>query len=757
MMNQKRKRITALMIVLAMLFMIMPASTVKAEQTTDAIDSVVDDPNENGVATVADGEIVTTSVGNTQYIYIAEGRQMLVSSFFNSQVDDNTAIIADAMDSSVASVQKYTETGGTENRYYVLITGITANKETKFTLKNGTTTKTYTVRVFPASTQNNTATRDENNKLFVSYFKISLKQGLQMPKDSGLYFALNGGELYPFENTNESPYVIDQGVVGRFTYMYFFAPGKENALVGMSASGTMGNFYVLDEESAKKDGQNSIWWDVGNTPLGNGSITEDALEKLFSAALEKGCNSVAFMNRRNALDLTSEFSFITQELPKVSTSLRYRKKGTESWIAYPEDGNVELSIGDELEYTFTIDNLDTAQDSTQDKTKVIFSDIVLKCDPLTDFGFTITEEEIKEASANTKSISKVFQYTISENDLRYYTGGKLTLNLTLSYSYSSSFCKKGSFTDIKRVDIRCAIQGLVSYDWGDLPKELSQGLTLPQGAVIENIYKNNSYIIGKIEGQPEDGLLKVEVKDEYGKYPIRTYQFAKWVYKDKNEKEHEIDAGADFPKEYNETSLLLEAKWTVTDIPKCEVKFQWVYGESNGTETTKKYYPNQTFFPESLRHPGYVQITGNGSYSFIGWFADSAGNKPLDKPMTVTENTTIYGIWKKSGTITFKVENGFSQPCLFHVEGPNLSVNLYVIAERPVTLDGLVVGGTYTITALSGWAWRYDYDKDNVKTITVDEKNWEYTFSHKINKIKWLDKDVYNSFLFKPNEEVEQK
>lgn len=754
--NQNRKRITALMIVLAMLFMIMPASTVKAEQTTDAIDSLADDPDENGVATVADGEIVTTSVGNTQCVYIAEGRQMLVSSFFNSRVDANATIITDATDSSVATVQKYTETGGTEDRYYVLITGVTANKETKFTLKNGTTTKTYTVRVFPASTQNNTATRDDNNKLFVSYFKISLEQGLKMPEGSGLYFALNGGELYPFENTAESPYVIDQGIVGRFTYMYFFAPGKENALVGMSASGTMGKFYVLDEESAKKDGQNSIWGDVGNTPLGNGSITEDALEKLFSAALEKGCNSVAFMNRRNALDLTSEFSFITQELPKVSTSLRYRKKGTEAWIAYSEDGNVELSIGDELEYTFTIDNLDTAQDSTQDKTKVIFSDIVLKCDPLTDFGFTITEKEIKEASAGTtKSISKVFQYTISEKDLHYYTSGKLSLNLTLSYSYSSSFCSKGSFTDKKQVNIFCAIQGLVSYDWGDLPEELRQGLTLPQGAVVENI-KNTSYKIGKIEGQPEDGFLKVEVKDEYGKYPIQTYQFAGWVYKDKNEKEHEIGAGADFPTEYNETSLLLVAKWKVTNIPKCNVTFQWVCGQSTGTETTKEYYPNQTFFPESLRYPGYVQITGNGSYSFIGWFADSAGNKPLDKQMTVTENTTIYGIWKKSGTITFKVENGFSQPCLFHVEGPNLSVNLYVIAERPVTLDGLVVGGTYTITVLSGWAWRYEYD-NQVTTITVGENNLEYTLSHKIIKTKWLDKDVYNSFLFNPNEEVEQK
>lgn len=745
--NQNRKRITALMIVLAMLFMIMPASTVKAEQTTDAIDSLADDPDENGVATVADGEIVTTSVGNTQYVYIAEGRQMLVSSFFNSRVDANATIITDATDSSVATVQKYTETGGTEDRYYVLITGVTANKETKFTLKNGTTTKTYTVRVFPASTQNNTATRDDNNKLFVSYFKISLEQGLKMPEGSGLYFALNGGELYPFENTAESPYVIDQGIVGRFTYMYFFAPGKENALVEMGASGTAGNFYVLDEESAKKNGQNSIWGVMGDTPLGNGSITEDALEKLFSAALEKGCNSAAVMNRRNVLDLTSVFSFTTQELPKVSTSLMYRKKGTEAWIAYPEDGNEELSIGDELEYTFTIDNLDSTQ--------VTFSDIVLKCDPLTKFGFTITEEEIKEASANTKSIKKVYQYTISENDLRYYTSGKLSLNLTLSYSYSSSFCKKGSFTDKKQVNIFCAIQGLVSYDWGDLPEELKQGLTLPQGAVIENI-KNTSYTIGQIKGQPEDGLLKVEVKDEYGKYPIQTYQFAGWVYTDKNGETHEIAVGADFPTEYNETSLPLVAKWTVTDIPKCNVIFQWVCGQSTGTETTKEYYPNQTFFPESLRYPGYVQITNKGSYSFIGWFVDSKGETPLDNQMAVTENTTIYGIWKKSGTITFKVENGFSQPRLFHVEGPNLSVNLYVIAERPVTLDGLVVGGTYTITVLSGWAWRYEYD-NQVTTITVGENNLEYTLSHKIIKTKWLDKDVYNSFLFKPDEGVEQK
>lgn len=731
------KRMTALALLLAMLVLIMPAGTVRAEQ------------DESGISTVADGEIVSTTVGDTQYIYIAEGRQMLIYSFNDVPVDGTTTIDTSNTNTTTAAIQMYTKTADTGDTRYVLITGGTANMETQFTLNNGGASKTYTVRVFPASTQNNTATRDVDGNLFVNYFKISVEG--QLPTDGGLFFALNGGELYSFDNAGS---VIDQGIVGQFVFMYFCAPGTKNALIGMGATGTAGNFYILDSDTAQKGG--SAWSGVGSTALSNGSITEDALKNLFDAALEEKCNSAAVINRaKSTYKFDSTFSFSTQELPVVTTALMYQKKDTtgtagtegtegvddsDTWYEY-SDG-VELTVGDKLKYIFTINNLDSTQ--------VTFSDIVLTCDPLSDFGFTITTAEVDAASKDTKTVQKEFIYTISEDDLKYYTGGKLTLNISLSCSYTSTFSKNGSFTDNKQVAISCAIHGLVSYDWGDLPAELRQGLTLPDSIKIDNLA---NYIIGSLT----DSKLEVKETDEYGTYTVQTWQFAGWIYTDESGKTHEIAAGAAFPTEYNETSLSLKAKWTVVDIKKCSVTFCWIYGDQSGTNMIMECYPGQIFSLESVYYQGFVQVTKNGSFSFLGWYADKEGTDPLGEQMTMdSENVTVYGIWKQAGTITFQVSDDFSQPCLFHIEGPNLSVTYYVVAGRPVVLDGLVVGGTYTVTVLSSWAWRYDYNEPTM-TITVDEKDQVCTLSHKLKNTQWLDLDIYDSFLFKPNEEVEHE
>lgn len=76
-------------------------------------------------------------------------------------------------------------------------------------------------------------------------------------------------------------------------------------------------------------------------------------------------------------------------------------------------------------------------------------------------------------------------------------------------------------------------------------------------------------------------------------------------------------------------------------------------------------------------------------------------------------------------------------PFLFHVTGTDFSLDVLVPGNGSVTIDGLQVGATYTVTEDASWAWRYNVTGEN--KVTIDPKGSTITFTNTVDNNKWFD------------------
>ena len=88
-----------------------------------------------------------------------------------------------------------------------------------------------------------------------------------------------------------------------------------------------------------------------------------------------------------------------------------------------------------------------------------------------------------------------------------------------------------------------------------------------------------------------------------------------------------------------------------------------------------------------------------------------------------------------------------------------------VHGNSSVTIDGLVVGGVYTVTEMTDWSWRYDFieaeksgtgitnfsyvKKTATATGTLGKSGNEITFTNSRSETVWLDGDSWCDNLFK--------
>lgn len=732
------KRMTALLTTLVMLLLLLPANTVWAENTaTTAADDVMTIAD----MTIAETDAVTTTVGDTEYIYIAAGRQMLVTKFNGTEVTEDDTLSTNSTNNGVAKVS----TAYNNGTLGVLIEGVRENSDTTFAL-NG---KTYTVRVFPAPDQNKNAT-------FVSNFNISLEG--ELPQDGGLYFSFNGSKLYEFDKEGS---VIDQGIVGQFAFMYFCAPGKANALVSMGASGTHGDFYALNSDSLTVG--SATWNGVGGTAISRGSVTTDSLSNLFKAALEKGCNGAAVMNRCDqGQDLTSIFTFKCQTLPNVTTSLEYQKSGTSEWMPYTQDSNVQLSVNDTIRYSFAIDipGQVTFPDGIAFSMEPIGQNVTFKYnnDKWYIDGSELSDEYIDvvyiDGTDHSKGIEKYIlsysiDYTIKETDIANYTGGKFKLYLSLGYEYKSKF-GTGTHTSTTEVDVACKIEGAVSYSWGKLSGLLAD-TDLPEGTKID---KTESYTV---ENSKHTTYEQIGANANGTTYVTATHTFTGWQYTDKNGKSHTIAADTlqnggyildtSATAEFGE-SVVFEAQWETQDAPKYSVSYTVNGVAPTGFDPPKEpsyYFSRQNFQIYDAYQANDTVITGNSTYVFSGWKLNS---EVVTGQQTMGEgNVELVGTWVCSGALTVTVSAASSgQAFLFHIQeldsnGGAVSTGLdatFAISEgkNSIAILGLNSGTTYLVTMLN-WSWRYG--AADSKTVTINGESQELTFSPTLSKTQWLD------------------
>ena len=84
-----------------------------------------------------------------------------------------------------------------------------------------------------------------------------------------------------------------------------------------------------------------------------------------------------------------------------------------------------------------------------------------------------------------------------------------------------------------------------------------------------------------------------------------------------------------------------------------------------------------------------------------------------------------------------------NQSFIFTVTGgelPEAGLKVVVKGKGSVTIKGLKVGTTYTITEDTGWSWRYTpEDGEQKKTLDVDKTKNTVSFANKRSEDKWLN------------------
>lgn len=109
---------------------------------------------------------------------------------------------------------------------------------------------------------------------------------------------------------------------------------------------------------------------------------------------------------------------------------------------------------------------------------------------------------------------------------------------------------------------------------------------------------------------------------------------------------------------------------------------------------------------------------------------------------TAVRNVATFLYVKSTASLTItKTVSGDSSyngaPFLFHISGKDVDMDVLVPGNGSVTLDGLQVGNTYTVTEDESWAWRYEVSGNT--SVTIEPNGSNITFTNTVDNNKWFD------------------
>ena len=169
---------------------------------------------------------------------------------------------------------------------------------------------------------------------------------------------------------------------------------------------------------------------------------------------------------------------------------------------------------------------------------------------------------------------------------------------------------------------------------------------------------------------------------------------------------------------------------------------------------------------------GSTPVVAEG-FKFVGWYKDKDCTQPVDeswvtnskltpdktknygtaeKPVMGYEAATYYAKFEYDAADLTITKTGWktideNQSFIFKVVGDNFEKKVVIKGNGSVTIKGLKIG-TYTITEVTDWSWRYTPD-EIVKTITLQPAQTnEVTFANTRAKDKWLGGDAYSQNKF---------
>lgn len=169
--------------------------------------------------------------------------------------------------------------------------------------------------------------------------------------------------------------------------------------------------------------------------------------------------------------------------------------------------------------------------------------------------------------------------------------------------------------------------------------------------------------------------------------------------------------------------------WTVTKDDDAK------YKDSGST----KYYYGQSVTKKDITVPDY--------YTFDNW-AKGKVNWPVTMP---AEDVNIAGefIRQRADLKISKSGMASGETAIFTVTGKGLGnggITVMIPNGESVTIKGLAVGESYTVTEQNGWSWKYK--ELDAKTVTLDDNVTNVSFSNISKLINWFTDEFYKDNRF---------
>ena len=190
---------------------------------------------------------------------------------------------------------------------------------------------------------------------------------------------------------------------------------------------------------------------------------------------------------------------------------------------------------------------------------------------------------------------------------------------------------------------------------------------------------------------------------------------------------------------------LAGAEFTIYEDAECQRAVGKITSTSEGLTNAFKVDINKTYYMKETKAPEGYELKDEVVYKF-GRFPAST-NQPEDVDNIETPDgkrlLKIYPVVNvpaaRTTSLTIKKSGGESdESFLMTVEGEGCNLQIVVPANGSVTIDGLLIGETYTVTEDATWAKRYNYGKGASASIVLEAEGNEVTISNNKTLLKWL-------------------
>lgn len=212
-----------------------------------------------------------------------------------------------------------------------------------------------------------------------------------------------------------------------------------------------------------------------------------------------------------------------------------------------------------------------------------------------------------------------------------------------------------------------------------------------------------------------------------------------------------------------------------------EVKINYVAVGPEGATNFGSVAPEtETVKVKSGTAQGSTPTAGDG-FKFVGWYKDKDCKAPVTASW-VTDNkivpqktndknvaATYYAKFEYDVfDLTIVKEGAVSadESFIFKITSDGVSREVVVKKGKPVTIEKLQAGQTYTVEEISDWSWRYEVTNvtngKNEKLNFTNGKqvsfkltgNEKITFTNEVNEKKWIDGNTWCQNIFDKNSTV---